>query len=97
MFAGTKERRHCMPNDKASDFLVRATEKLLKQNSLTPDAIGLLLSNATMLDIPFTGVGASWAYGCGMDNPTVYDIHNSGCTSFVFMADGTFNENIWYQ
>ena len=87
MFAGTKERRHCEVDAKASDFLIRATEKLLKKTGVTADEIGVMLDNSTMLDIPFTGSGAAWAYGCGIDPDMVYDIHNSGCTSFVFMAE----------
>jgi len=87
MFRGTKERRHCEPTDTASSFLVNATENLMTKQEMNISEIDLFLNNATMLDIPFTGIGASWVHGTGADPKYVYDIHNSGCTSFVNMAE----------
>ena len=87
MFAGTRERRHCEPDEKASDYLVKASQKLLAEQSLSAEDIGLFLSNATMLDIPFTGVGASWVHELGANPKHIYDIHNTGCTSFVYLAE----------
>ncbi len=87
MFAGTKERRHCERNDLASDFLVQATKELLAKEGLESSQIGLFISNATMLDIPFTGVGAAWTHGLNASPKYIYDMHNTGCTSFVYMTE----------
>ena len=87
MFRGTSERRHCSRDDKGSDFLVKASEKIFDRFGVKPSEIDLFLSNATMLDIPFTGTGAAWSYKAGANPRHVYDIHNSGCTSFVFMLE----------
>lgn len=87
MFAGTKERRHCERNDLASDFLVDAAKRLLEKEDISKDKIGLLITNVTMLDIPFNGIGAAWAHGLDMVPQFIYDLHNTGCTSFVFMTE----------
>lgn len=87
MFAGTGERRHCEPNDLASDLLIRASKQLLEEEGIESSQVGLFLSNATMLDIPFTGVGAAWAHGLNASPKYIYDIHNSGCSSFITMVE----------
>ena len=87
MFRGTKERRHCSREDKGSQFLEKASEKLLEKYNIKAEEIDLFLSNFTMLDIPFTGTGAAWAYTLGASPSHICDIHNSGCTSFVLMLD----------
>jgi 3-oxoacyl-[acyl-carrier-protein] synthase-3 len=87
MFAGTKERRHCERDDLASDLLVKAAKELLHDEGITAEKVGLLLTNATMLDIPFNGVGAAWAHGLDIAPQYIYDIHNTGCTSFVYMVE----------
>ena len=85
MFAGTKERRHCGRDEKASEMLVKATQKLLNEQNLKASDIGLLINNVTHLDIPFNGIGGAWAKGLEIAPNLIYDIHNTGCTSFVYM------------
>ncbi len=87
MFAGTDERRHCERDDLASDLLVQAAKELLAEENIDVSEVGMLLTNATMLDIPFNGVGAAWAHGLEISPQFIYDLHNTGCTSFVYMVE----------
>ncbi len=87
MFRGTSERRHCKRDDMGWDFLVNASRKIFDRFGIKPSEIDLFLANSAMLDIPFTGAGAAWAHKAGAKPRHVYDIHSSGCTSFVFMLE----------
>lgn len=88
MFRGTRERRHVSAEESAVDMMVKACEKL-KANlnlDLAKDA-DILLTNVTVLDMPFTGMGAELAHRLGMKPQWNIDMHNGGCVSFVFMMD----------
>lgn len=87
MFRGTKERRHCETDAKTSDYLAAASQKILGKTGIEASEVGIFLSNVTHLDIPFTGSGATWAYRLGVNPRHIYDIHNTGCTSFVYMVE----------
>ena len=87
MFRGTRERRHCEKDDTALKYLTEATQKLLDKYKVNTSEIDLFLSNSAMLDIPFTGPGAGWAHAIESHPRYIYDIHNSGCTSFVNMLE----------
>lgn len=87
MFRGTKERRHCETDATNSDYLAAASRKILEKYNLDASDIGIFMSNVTHLDIPFTGNGATWAYRLGVNPRHIYDIHNTGCTSFVYMIE----------
>ena len=87
MFRGTGERRHCEKDETALKYLTEATQKLLEKHKVSASEIDLFLSNSAMLDIPFTGPGAGWAYAVESQPRYIYDIHNSGCTSFVNMLE----------
>lgn len=87
MFRGTSERRHCSRDDTAVQLLTSASKKVFEKYKIQPWEVGLILTNTAMLDIPFTGPGAAWAFNIGADPQHIYDIHNSGCTSFVFMME----------
>jgi 3-oxoacyl-[acyl-carrier-protein] synthase III len=88
MFKGAVERRHSGINEKTGDLLEKATLKLISKLGLNPEKdIDLILTNAPMLDIPFTGQGALLANKIGAKVKHIYDIHNAGCISFVFMLE----------
>lgn len=87
MFRGTKERRHCETDATTSDYLAAASRKILEKKNIKAEDVSIFLSNVTHLDIPFTGSGATWAYRLGVSPRHIYDIHNTGCTSFVYMVE----------
>lgn len=86
MFRGSKTRHHVAPGESAAEMIERATLSLASRIGIQPGRdIDLLLTNASCLDMPFMGVGASAARRLGMKTPQVLDVHNSGCVSFVYM------------
>jgi 3-oxoacyl-[acyl-carrier-protein] synthase-3 len=88
MFKGSKERRHVLPGETATDLIARATEALRAKTDFRPSAdVDLIITNVSCPDMPFTGCGASVARAIGAQPKFIVDMHNTGCVSFVFMID----------
>ncbi|HVJ88766.1 MAG TPA: 3-oxoacyl-[acyl-carrier-protein] synthase III C-terminal domain-containing protein [Labilithrix sp.] len=86
MFRGSKERRHVAKGETAASMIEKATRRLSDRLGFQPNRdVDILLTNASCLDMPFTGVGASVAHRLGIKAPWVLDVHNTGCVSFVYM------------
>ncbi len=88
MFRGTVERRHVSAEDTVTGMVVNACRKL--QEDLNLDFaldVDILLLNATILDMPFTGAAAEVAHELGTEPQWIIDVHNGGCVSFVYMMD----------
>ncbi|HET8705894.1 MAG TPA: 3-oxoacyl-[acyl-carrier-protein] synthase III C-terminal domain-containing protein, partial [Pseudomonadales bacterium] len=81
-------RRHVNKEETAAEMISRASLKLKDQLNLDfARDVDILLTNVTVLDIPFTGNGADIAHRLGMKPKWIVDVHNGGCVSFVFMMD----------
>lgn len=88
MFKGTQFRRHVKPEDTISSMIERAATSLAEKLNLDfAKDVDILLINATVLDMPFTGSGAEVAYRLGAKPKWIIDVHNGGCVSFVYMMD----------
>ena len=67
---------------------VKAIGKLSEKYHIdTGKEVDVLLTNVSLLDLPFVGCGASIAGALGMNPRYIYDIHNGGCVSFIFMLE----------
>lgn len=88
MFKGAVTRRHVKKGETAADMMIQACLSLKEQLNLDfVRDVDILLTNVTVLDIPFTGNGADVAHRLGMNPKWIIDVHNGGCVSFVFMMD----------
>lgn len=88
MFRGTKFRRHIGKHESAADMAVHAINKLSEQLNLNPQKdIDILLTNVSLPDIPFTGIGAVVSKNLNAKPMHIFDISNGGCVSFVFMME----------
>jgi len=88
MFRGTRLRHHIGATESATDMAVAATKKLAEQLNLDlPNDVDALITNITLPDLPFVGTGAALVGALGLRPRWVYDIHNGGCVSFIFMLD----------
>ena len=88
MFRGTKYRHHMAAGETAADMAARAIGRLQQKLDLDLDHdVDALISNVTLPDIPFVGAGAAIVGKLGFNPKVVYDLHNGGCVSFLFMLD----------
>jgi len=87
MFLGTKERRHMGRDDTASTIMSKAIIRLLEEHNIKPSEIDMITTNVSVPDELFNGCGAVIAKKIGASPSIVYDLHNTGCVSFVYMLD----------
>lgn len=88
MFKGTKFRRHVSDQDTVTSMIENAGNTLAQNLNLNLSTdVDILLVNATCLDMPFMGAGASVAHRLGIRPKWIIDVHNGGCISFVYMMD----------
>jgi 3-oxoacyl-[acyl-carrier-protein] synthase III len=86
MFRGTKFRRHLAPGQTAAAMIERAAHALRDQLGLRFEQdVDILLTNVSCPDAPFTGCGGTVAYRLGCSPQWIFDLHNTGCISFVYM------------
>jgi len=88
MFSGTKERRHISRDDLASDYLASAGRILVERLSLNAETdIDMIVTNVSIPDEPFTGCGAVVNKKIGAKAKWIFDVHNTGCVSFLYLSD----------
>lgn len=88
MFSGTDQRRHMGRDELASDYLSRAAETLIARLGLHPERdIDMIVTNVSIPDEPFTGCGAVINKKINARAKWVIDMHNTGCISFLYLAD----------
>lgn len=86
MFAGAHLRRH-VDQETCSEMLAQATEKLIDRLSLDAATdVDLILTNIGLGDQFFSGHGLILAKMIGARPKFIYDLENTGCISFVYMA-----------
>lgn len=86
MFAGATLRRH-VDQETCSEMLAQATHKLMDRFSLNAETdIDLILTNIGLGDQFFSGHGLVLAKMIGAKPKFIYDLENTGCISFVYMA-----------
>ena len=88
MFSGTSERRHIDRNEDASDLMARGINKL-KQKSKNPQEfkVDMILTNVSLPDECFTGCGAVVNKKAEINAKYVFDLHNTGCVSFIYLLE----------
>jgi 3-oxoacyl-[acyl-carrier-protein] synthase-3 len=87
MFAGSDKRRHMAREDTASELIAGAARKLLEEKEVDPRAIDIILTNVSVPDEPFTGCGAVVSGKLGARAQWIFDVHNTGCVSFLYMIE----------
>jgi 3-oxoacyl-[acyl-carrier-protein] synthase-3 len=87
MFAGAEKRRHIAREQTASDLIESAALKLIRETNLDPGEIDVILTNVSVPDQPFTGCGAVVNGRIGARAEWIFDIHNTGCVSFLYMIE----------
>ena len=88
MFSGTNERRHIERDELASDYIARAARALMERLNLDPSTdVDMILTNVSIPDEPFTGCGAVVNKKIGGRAKWIYDLHNTGCISFLYLTD----------
>ncbi len=86
MFAGANMRRH-VDQETCSDMLAQAARQIVERFSLNVETdIDLILTNVGLGDQFFNGHGLILAKKIGAKPKFIYDLENSGCISFVYMA-----------
>lgn len=88
MFLAPTTRRHVGQSETAAEMIEKASRKLVHKLALDPQKdIDLILTNVAVPDQVFTGCGAEVAHRLGIAAKWVFDLHNTGCISFVYMMD----------
>ncbi|MGE3610577.1 MAG: 3-oxoacyl-ACP synthase III family protein [Bacteriovoracaceae bacterium] len=88
MFSGSVERRHIERDENASDYFAQAAKILLERLNINPSTdIEMILTNVSLPDEAFTGCGAVVNKKIGSSAKWIFDIHNTGCVSFVYLMD----------
>jgi 3-oxoacyl-[acyl-carrier-protein] synthase-3 len=88
MFSGTKERRHMERDELASDYFTVAANSLLKRLGLKADEdVDMILTNVSVPDECFTGCGAVVNKKIFGKAKWIFDLHNSGCVSFLYLLE----------
>ena len=81
-----KYRHHISEHESAADMVVNASSKLIKELNLDPAKdIDIILTNVSCPDQPFNGCGVEVKHRLGANAKWVFDIHNTGCVSFVML------------
>ena len=88
MFMGTKFRRHVGRDLDGSDLIAQAVKNLERDEGVDLKTdIDILITNVSVPDAFFMGSGAVVCKKTGLSARWIYDLHNTGCISFVFMLD----------
>lgn len=87
MFEGSDKRRHLAADQMASDLIASAARKLIGEQALDPRTIDIILTNVSVPDVPFTGCGAVVSGKIGAGAEWIFDVHNTGCVSFLYMIE----------
>lgn len=88
MFSGTHERRHMEREEMASDYLALATKNICERLNLNAaQDIDMILTNVSVPDELFTGCGAVVNKKINGNAKWIFDLHNTGCVSFLYMLD----------
>lgn len=88
MFSGTLERRHIERDEMASDYFSDAALKLCERLNLNPITdIDMILTNVSIPDEAFTGCGAVINKKINGNAKWIFDLHNTGCISFIYLID----------
>ncbi|MFA6238222.1 MAG: 3-oxoacyl-[acyl-carrier-protein] synthase III C-terminal domain-containing protein [Bacteriovorax sp.] len=88
MFSGTDQRRHVGRDELASDYLSTAAMRLIERLGLNANNdIDMIVTNVSIPDEPFTGCGAVINKKIGGKAKWIFDIHNTGCISFLYLTD----------
>jgi 3-oxoacyl-[acyl-carrier-protein] synthase-3 len=88
MFLSPTTRRHVGPTETAVDMIEKAGRKLFDKLALDPARdVDIILTNVAIPDQAFTGCGAEVAHRLGAGPKWVFDLHNTGCISFVYMIE----------
>ena len=81
-------RRHVDRAETASSMFEKAALALIDKLNINPQRdIDIIITNTVIPDEMFTGAGADTAHRLGCEAKWVYDLHNTGCISFVFMLE----------
>lgn len=81
-----KYRHHIAEHESAADMIVNASSKLIEDLNLdsTKD-IDIILTNVSIPDQPFNGCGVEVKHRLGANAQWIFDIHNTGCISFIML------------
>lgn len=88
MFRATRYRRHIGRDETCCDMGKIAISRLGgKANINLQTDVDILVTNTTLLDIPFVGAGAALVGALNLNPKFIYDIQSGGCVSFIFMME----------
>lgn len=88
MFRATRFRRHIGRDETCCDMAKIAISRLAeKANINLQKDVDILITNATLPDIPFVGVGAAIVGELNLNLKFIYDLQSGGCVSFIFMME----------
>ena len=90
MFSGTKERRHLTRDETASELMAKGISILTKRNPHFIESDGeidMILTNVSLPDECFTGCGAVVNKKANLKAKYIFDIHNTGCVSFIYLLE----------
>jgi 3-oxoacyl-[acyl-carrier-protein] synthase-3 len=88
MFTAPTTRRWVGPDETAASMIERASQRLCETLDLRAARdIDILLTNVAVPDEAFTGCGAEVARRIGARPRWIFDLHNTGCVSFIAMMD----------
>lgn len=83
---GGPYRHHLPRGESAADMIVHAATQLIHALSLSPATeIDIILTNVSCPDQPFNGCGVEVSHRLGTKALWVFDLHNTGCVSFLMM------------
>ena len=88
MFRATRLRRHIARDETCCDMGKIAINRLCEKANIDLEKdVDILITNATLPDIPFVGVGAALVGELNLKPKFIYDIQSGGCVSFIFMME----------
>jgi 3-oxoacyl-[acyl-carrier-protein] synthase-3 len=88
MFTAPTTRRHVAKDQSASDMIVLAASRLLRERGLDPARdVDIVFTNVAVPDQAFTGCGAEVSHRLGVKARFIVDLHNTGCVSFIYMME----------
>ena len=87
MFKGCEQRRHVEDKELSVDYFATAANNLLERNSLKASDVDMILTNVSVPDHIFTGSGAMLNKKIGGKAKWIFDLHNTGCVSFLYMVE----------
>ena len=88
MFRATRYRRHIGRDETCCDMGKIAISRLAEKADIDlRKDVDILITNATLPDIPFVGVGAALVGELNLNPKFIYDLQSGGCVSFIFMME----------